>query len=106
MVRCGHGLPKVSPGPAMPYPSMACGQAIPEAIIQSFQGWPARRACGLQPSSTLFDTPCRTPMGESGDDCGGKGMGEGRGGGTGQEMHSSDESKKTIYQIINRFLKT
>jgi hypothetical protein len=25
----GHGLPKVSPGPAMPYPSMPCGRATP-----------------------------------------------------------------------------
>jgi hypothetical protein len=30
MVRGGHGLPKVSPGPAMPYPSMPCRWATPE----------------------------------------------------------------------------
>jgi hypothetical protein len=29
MARGGHGLPKVSPGPAMPYPSMPCGRLLP-----------------------------------------------------------------------------
>jgi hypothetical protein len=27
MARGGHGLPKVLPGPAMPYPSTPCGRA-------------------------------------------------------------------------------
>jgi hypothetical protein len=29
MSRGGHGLPKVSPGPVMPYPSRSCGGATP-----------------------------------------------------------------------------
>jgi hypothetical protein len=45
MARGGRGLPKVSCGPAMPYPSMPCGQAIPETAISGVarqQGrWPA-----------------------------------------------------------------
>jgi hypothetical protein len=39
-----HGLSKVSPGPAMPDPSMPC------------------RASGLQPSFTPLDTPRRKPL--------------------------------------------
>jgi hypothetical protein len=30
MARGGHRLPKVSPGLAMPYPSMPCGRDTPE----------------------------------------------------------------------------
>jgi hypothetical protein len=30
MARGGHGLPKVSPGPAMPYPSTPCGWSTTE----------------------------------------------------------------------------
>jgi hypothetical protein len=43
----GHGLPKVLFGPAIPYPSMACGQATPETALQPFQGDPpaGRAAC-------------------------------------------------------------
>jgi hypothetical protein len=44
MARGCHGLPKVLPWPAMPYPSTPC------------------RAGGLQPSSTPLDTPRRTPI--------------------------------------------
>jgi hypothetical protein len=44
----GHGLPKASPGLAMPYPMAVSGVA--------------HRAGGLQPSSTSLDTPHRTPM--------------------------------------------
>jgi hypothetical protein len=40
MARGGHGLPKVSVGPAMPYPSMPCGQATPEMSLRLFQGGP------------------------------------------------------------------
>jgi hypothetical protein len=43
VARGGHGLPKVSLGPAMPDPSMP-------------YGWAARKADDLQPSSTLLDT--------------------------------------------------
>jgi hypothetical protein len=60
--RGGHGLPKVSPGPATPYHSMPCGQATPGTVLQLFQGWSASRAGGLRQSSTLLDTPRRAPM--------------------------------------------
>jgi hypothetical protein len=46
MARGGHGLPKVSPGSA----------------LRPFLGWPARRAGCQRPSSTLLETPRRTPM--------------------------------------------
>jgi hypothetical protein len=57
-----HGLPKVSPGPAMPYPSTPWGQATPETALWPLQGWPACRAGSLNPSSIPLDTPRRTPM--------------------------------------------
>jgi hypothetical protein len=60
MARGVHGLPKVSPGTAMPYPCMPCGPATPETAIQ---GWPVHRAGGLRPSFTPLDIPCRTPLG-------------------------------------------
>jgi hypothetical protein len=50
MARGAHGLPKVSPGLAMPDPSCPAG------------GPPPKRPYGLWPSSTLLDTPCCTPM--------------------------------------------
>jgi hypothetical protein len=62
MARGGHGLPKVSPGPAMLDPITSCGWAIPKMVLRLFQGWHARKAGGLQPSSFLLDTPRRTPM--------------------------------------------
>jgi hypothetical protein len=40
----GHGLPKVSPGPAMPDPSTPFGWAIPETTLQPFLECPAHRA--------------------------------------------------------------
>jgi hypothetical protein len=43
-------------------PSMPYGRATPETALQLSGGWPARRAGGLQTSSTILDTPCRTPM--------------------------------------------
>jgi hypothetical protein len=45
MARGGHGLPKVSPGPAMIYPSTPSGWATPETAWQGKEG-------GLWPSST------------------------------------------------------
>jgi hypothetical protein len=68
MAKGSHGLPKVSPGPTMTYSSMPCGQATREMTKKLFQEWPAHRVGGLQRSSTLLDTPRRTPMveGESG----------------------------------------
>jgi hypothetical protein len=44
MVRGGHGLPKLSLGPAIPYPSTPCRRASLETALQLFQGWPAHRA--------------------------------------------------------------
>jgi hypothetical protein len=38
MARGAHGLPKVSAGPAMPYPSTYSGQATPETALCPFQG--------------------------------------------------------------------
>jgi hypothetical protein len=42
------GLPKVSLGPALPDPSMPCGQDTPETALWPFWGWSASRAgtCG------------------------------------------------------------
>jgi hypothetical protein len=52
--RAGHGLSKVFLGLAMPYPSTPYGWATPKTALRLFQGWPARRLGGLQPSSTLW----------------------------------------------------
>jgi hypothetical protein len=38
MARGGHGLPKVSPGPAMPNPSKPCGRATPETALRKICG--------------------------------------------------------------------
>jgi hypothetical protein len=62
MARGGHGLPKVSPGPTLPYSSMPCRQAIPRAALPPFWGWLGCTAGGLRPSSTLLDTPPCRPM--------------------------------------------
>jgi hypothetical protein len=62
MARGSHGLPKVSLGPAMPYPSTPCGRTTPETALWPFQGWPTLRVGGLRPSPTLLYTPRRTPM--------------------------------------------
>jgi hypothetical protein len=64
----GQGLPKLSLGPAMPYPSTLCGPATPETALWPFQGRSACRAGGLRPSSTPLDTPRRTPMTITGQD--------------------------------------
>jgi hypothetical protein len=55
LARGGHELSKVSPGPAMPDPSMPYEQATPETALWPFQGWPARRAGGLRPSSRALE---------------------------------------------------
>jgi hypothetical protein len=62
MARDGHGLFHVSPGPAMPNPSMPCGWATPETALQLFLGWPDRRTGGMRLCSTLLDTTRRTPL--------------------------------------------
>jgi hypothetical protein len=59
MRRGGPRLPKVSPRPAMPYPSTPCGQATPKTAFSSFRGWPA---ASPRPSFSLMDTPGGTPM--------------------------------------------
>jgi hypothetical protein len=62
MARGSHELSKVSPWPAMLDPSTPFGRATPKMALQPFQGWPSRRTDGLRPSSTLLDTPRRTPI--------------------------------------------
>jgi hypothetical protein len=62
MARGGHGLPKVSLRPAMPYPPTPCGRATPETALLSFQRWPAHRAGSLRLFSSPLDTPHRTPL--------------------------------------------
>jgi hypothetical protein len=42
MARGGHGLPKVSHGPAMPDSSMPCGRAIPEKALRPYIFFPFR----------------------------------------------------------------
>jgi len=61
MARGGQGLPKVSHGLTMPNLSTPCGRATPEIALRLFQGWPARKAGGLRPSSTPLDTSRCTP---------------------------------------------
>jgi hypothetical protein len=62
MARGGHELPKVSPGLAMPNPSMPYGWATPKTVLQLFQDWPTYRAGGLRPSTTPLDSARRTYM--------------------------------------------
>jgi hypothetical protein len=57
-----HGLPRVSPGPALRNPSTPCRRATPETAFRPFRGWPAHRAGGLRPSDTPLDTPRRTSL--------------------------------------------
>jgi hypothetical protein len=47
----------------LPNPSTLCRRATPETALQLLQGWPTRREGSLRLSSTPFDTPGRTPMG-------------------------------------------
>jgi hypothetical protein len=54
MARGGHGLPKVSPGPAISYPPTPCERATPETALHEGGG-------SLLASSTPLDTPRRTP---------------------------------------------
>jgi hypothetical protein len=62
MVRGIHGLPKVSPGPAMTNPSTPFRRVTPKMALRPFLEGPTRKAGGLQPFSTPFDTPCRTGL--------------------------------------------
>jgi hypothetical protein len=47
---------------AMHDPSTPCERATLETVLRPFLGWATRRAGGLQPSSSLLDTLCHTPM--------------------------------------------
>jgi hypothetical protein len=62
MARGGHGVPKVSPGTAMPYPFTLCGRATPVMALWPFQEWPARRARGLLFFPTPLDAPRCMPI--------------------------------------------
>jgi hypothetical protein len=46
----------------MPDPSTLCRRTTSEMALRLFQGWPAHRAGGLRPSSTILDTPHRTSI--------------------------------------------
>jgi hypothetical protein len=64
MAKGGHGLPNVSPGPAMPYLSMPCGQATLKQPYGCFwgsppTGWTLDR---LQLFSNPLNTPHCSPM--------------------------------------------
>jgi hypothetical protein len=63
MAKDGHGPPKVSPGLALPHPSMPCGWAIPEMALwnMAILAGPTCRAGSLLPFSTLLDTQRCTP---------------------------------------------
>jgi hypothetical protein len=65
MARTGYRLPKVSLGTVISYPSMPCGWVTSETALHPFKGSPAHRAGGLESTSTLLDTPRRTPMEET-----------------------------------------
>jgi hypothetical protein len=43
----------------MPNSSTPCGRATHKTALQTFAGWPARKAVGLLLSSTPLDTPHR-----------------------------------------------
>jgi hypothetical protein len=65
MARGSHGLPKVSPGPAMHNTSTPCWWAIPETALWLFQGWPARRA-GVNGCLLPLWTPCAVRLWKKG----------------------------------------
>jgi hypothetical protein len=54
-----NGLPRISTGSAMPYPSTPCRRATPETTVRRSQGRPICRLGSLRAASscTLFDTP-------------------------------------------------
>jgi hypothetical protein len=60
----GHGLPKVLSGPlhALLFYALRPGHA--GTALQPFQGWLARKAGGLRPSSMRLDTPRRKSIPE------------------------------------------
>jgi hypothetical protein len=52
-----HGLPKLSHRPTVPNPSTPYSQETPETTLRPIQGWPFRRAGGLQLTSTPLGRP-------------------------------------------------
>jgi hypothetical protein len=60
MVRDGHGLPKVSPEPVMPYPSITSRRATPETPLWLFQFGPlaGQAACRHLPPLWTAHTIC------------------------------------------------
>jgi hypothetical protein len=58
MARAGKGLPKVSPGAAIPYPSMPCGWATFETVLQLFQRCPPQ---GRWPAAVFYPFGQPTP---------------------------------------------
>jgi hypothetical protein len=46
----------------MPFTSTLCEWETPRTVLRPYQGWPARRAHGLLPSSTRLNTRRRQPM--------------------------------------------
>ena len=57
-----HGLPKISPVPTMPNPSMPCGRANPETALQLFWVWPAPGGEG-GPAAIFYPLAYPTPYG-------------------------------------------
>jgi hypothetical protein len=59
MARVGYGLPKVSVGAAMAYPSMPCERATPETAVLGVARPQAKWPAAI---FYLLDTPRRTHM--------------------------------------------
>jgi hypothetical protein len=55
IIRGGHGLPKVSPEPTMPDPSMSCKWATPSAVFYPFEH-PLLYARGASPTGSDVTT--------------------------------------------------
>jgi hypothetical protein len=59
MAKGGHGLPKLSPGPAMPDHFMPCGRATPNMAVSRVARPQAERPAAI---FTLLEIPRRMPM--------------------------------------------
>jgi hypothetical protein len=62
-----HGLPEVSLGLTIPYPSMPCRRATADTVLRPFQGWPARKVGGLLAVFYPFVDPLTYTHGFHGD---------------------------------------
>jgi hypothetical protein len=64
MARGGHGLPKVSPGSAMPYPSTPAGRATPKTALGPMAVSGVASPQGGRPAGVFypFSHPTPTPM--------------------------------------------